>query len=119
MESFVHPISEQLRAVALALPETSEGSSCVNRAYRVRKKNFLFLGEKDGQIRIMVKLTASLGDAESMADPRVAVGTHGWVTLHLPPDDLLDADLLAAWVLESFRAIAPKALVKSLETAGR
>ena len=32
MDNFSHPVSEQLRATALALPETSEGDSCVNRA---------------------------------------------------------------------------------------
>lgn len=30
METFAHPLSERLRAVALSLPETSEGTSCVN-----------------------------------------------------------------------------------------
>ncbi len=37
MEQLAHSISRRLRTVALALPETSEGSSCVNRAFRVRQ----------------------------------------------------------------------------------
>jgi hypothetical protein len=115
MEPFAHPISEQLRAVALALPETTEGTSCVNRAFKVRKKNFLFIGEKDGSVRLMLKLAGSLDDAEAMADPRVTVGTHGWTTLCFSPAEPLDTALLAAWVRESYSALAPKAVLKQLD----
>ena len=116
METFTHPLCQDLRAAAMALPETVEGSSCVNRAFKVRKKNFLFLGEKDGEIRVMVKLTDSLDAAAAMGDPRVEVGKFGWVTLRFPPDDALDRDLLAGWILESFRALAPKTVLRQLET---
>jgi len=34
VEPFAHPISRRLRAAAMALPEASEGESCVNRAFR-------------------------------------------------------------------------------------
>ncbi len=115
MEAFAHPISQHLREVALALPETSEGTSCVNRAFKVRKKNFLFVGEKDDQVRVMVKLAASLDNAQAMVDPRVDVGKHGWVTLRFAADDALETTLLSSWVFESFRTIAPKAVVKQLE----
>jgi len=63
----------------------------------------------------MVKLTASLEAASAMDDPRIAVGKFGWVTLRFAPDDAPDTDLLAAWVLESYRALAPKTLVKRLD----
>jgi len=101
--------------VALVLPETGEGSSCVNRAFRVRKKNFLFVGEKDGQVRVMLKLVDSLETARAMQDARVDVGKHGWVTLRFAPDDALDEDLLSAWTLESYRAMAPKTVIAKLD----
>ena len=66
MEPFEHPISEALRAAALSLPETSEGTSCVNRAFKVRKKNFVFVGEPKGQVRVMLKLRDSLESAAAM-----------------------------------------------------
>ncbi|MEM7132325.1 MAG: MmcQ/YjbR family DNA-binding protein [Chloroflexota bacterium] len=115
MEKFSQPISEHLRSVALALPETSEGTSCVNRAFKVRKKNFLFVGEKDNEVRVMLKLDASLGDVISMNDPRFDVGKTGWVTVKFAPDDVPDESLLSAWVIESFRALGPKTLVKQLD----
>jgi len=119
MESFEQPICNQLRERALALPETSEGTSCVNRAFKVRKKNFLFLGEKDDSVRVMVKLADSLEQARAMNDRRVDVGNIGWVTVNFAPDDALDADLLSAWILESFRTLAPKTLVKQLDAQAR
>ena len=115
MEQFSQPISEHLRAYALALPETSEGTSCVNRAFKVRKKNFLFVGEKAAQVRVMLKLDASLAEAQAMADPRISVGKTGWVTLQFAPDDVPDESLLSAWVVESFRALGPKSVVKQLD----
>jgi len=115
MEKFTHPISEHLRAIALALPETTEGTSCVNRAFKVRKKNFLFVGEKEGQVRVMLKLSASLEAASRMDDPRVGVGKGGWVTLRFAPDEPLDEGLLSAWVVESFRTLAPRVLVRQLD----
>lgn len=115
MEQFAQPISEQLRAQALALPETSEGTSCVNRAFKVRKKNFLFVGEKENEIRLMFKLKESLDAAAEMHDSRIGVGKTGWVTVRFSPDDVPDTALLTSWVVESFRTLAPKTLVKQLD----
>ncbi len=114
MDEFTQAISKQLRAAALELPETSEGTSCVNRAFKVRKKNFLFVGEKPGTVRVMVKLGASLDEARAMNDPRIDVGKIGWVTLNFANDDVPDPELLTAWVVESYRTLGPKTLVKQL-----
>jgi len=117
MDAFAHPISETLRAAALALPETSEGTSCVNRAFKVRSKNFLFLGEKPEGVRVMLKLGDGLAAAEALAAERpshVTVGKGGWVTLLFPADDAPDQDLLAGWVVESFRMMAPKTLARQV-----
>ncbi|MCP4871334.1 MAG: hypothetical protein GY898_21705 [Proteobacteria bacterium] len=62
METFAHPICRQLRDVAMAFPEVSEGPSCVNRAFKVRKKAFLYVGEKADQIKVMVHLKDSALD---------------------------------------------------------
>lgn len=115
MEEFTQPISQHLRKKALSLPETSEGTSCVNRAFKVRKKNFLFVGEKENQVRVMFKLAPSLDEATTMDDPRFSVGKTGWVTVLFAPDDVPDENLLADWVVESYRALGPKTLVKQLD----
>lgn len=115
MDDFAHPISEALRAAALALPETSEGTSCVNRAFKVRKKNFLFVGEKPEGVRVMLKLGEALPEAEALATDRpeqVSVGKGGWVTLTFPADRAPDREMLKRWVVESFRTLAPKTLAR-------
>jgi len=114
-ESFSTLICRQLRDRALSLPETSEGSSCVNRAFRVRNKNFFFLGEKPDHIYAMVKLKDSLLAAEAMEDARVSVGKFGWLTLRFPADGHIDEQVLSDWILESYRNFAPKALVRQLD----
>ena len=109
MESFAHPVSERIRAFAIALPEIEEGTSCVNRAFKIRKKNFLFLGEKADRIKLMVKLTDTAASAAE--DPRVTVGKGGWATIVFTPDDPPPLEVLEAWVQESFAALAPKRIV--------
>ncbi len=114
---FVHPVSRRLRDVALALPEASEGTSCVNRAFRVGKKAYFYLGEKPGHIYAMLKLTASYAQAQAMEDPQVSPGKHGWVTLRFQADAHPDPALLARWVVESYRALAPKRLRDAVEVS--
>lgn len=113
-EAFSTPLSVALRAVALALPETSEGTSCLNRAFKVRKKNFVFVGERPDRVRVMLKLGPSLEAARAAADPRVSIGKFGWVTVEASEGDHLPTDRLAAWIDESYRLLAPKSLVKQL-----
>jgi len=116
-DAFAHAPSASLRAVALRYPETSEGTSCVNRAFKVRKKNFLFVGEKGANIRVMLKLGPSLDDARARSgdDDRIGVGKTGWVTLNFAAASPLPPDLLEQWVDESFRLLAPKSIVKTLD----
>ncbi|MFQ5524720.1 MAG: MmcQ/YjbR family DNA-binding protein [Thermoanaerobaculia bacterium] len=117
-ETFAHAISQRLRAKALSFPETSEGTSCVNRAFKVRKKNFVFVGEKDDNVRVMVKLSESLDAARALGDPRIGLGSIGWVTLNFAPDDAPDPEMLEGWIEESFRTLAPKTVVRKWEAGG-
>lgn len=112
-DSFTTATARRLRDVALALPETSEGTSCVNRAFKVRKKNFLFLGEKKEGVRVMLKLGPSLDQASAMGKS-VSVGKTGWVTVLAAEQDLPDGAVLDAWIEESFRLLAPKTVVAEL-----
>ena len=50
--------------------------------------------------------------------PRVTGrGGGGWVSIDLAAGDRPSADVLCDWVEESYRAIAPKKLVKQLDEA--
>lgn len=115
MDAFTQQISKQLRELALALPETTEGTSCVNRAFRVGRKNFMFLGEKDLQVRLMLKLEASVDAAQAMDRPGIAVGKHGWTSIQCPAGEFPEMAVLKAWVLESYRALCPRTILKRLD----
>lgn len=113
-DHFTDPIASALRDHALTFPETTEGSSCVNRAFKVRKKNFLFVGEKeDGSCKVMLKLGPSLGEAGGL-DEGVDLGSNGWTTIRFAAADRPDLDRLRRWVDESYRLLAPKSLIRLL-----
>ena len=109
-EKFQHEISGAIRSFALTFPETTEGSSCVNRAFKAGGKNFVFLGEEDDETNIRLKLDASLPEIEGLAgtDARFEVGKFGWTMLRFPPNDPPPNADLERWIAESFFLLAPK-----------
>ena len=117
-DEFQYDVSKAIRTVAMALPGATEGQSCVNRAFKAGGKNFAFLGEKDGECGLRLKLDTSIdevaGRAESQPD-RYQVGTNGWTMLRFPPDDPPMANELEAWIVESFRLLAPAKIVATLD----
>ena len=100
------------RSVALSYPEVEEGSSCNKAAFKVKGKSFLFLGPEDGGYNIMVKLAASRAEAETMDG--VEVGPH-WITARFKDSARLSSGLVERWIDESYRALAPKRLLKDLD----
>lgn len=73
---------------------------------------------KDGSVGISVKLVSSHRAALKM--PFVTptgynLGKSGWVSVKLNAGEKVPLPLLKEWVLESYRAIAPKKLVATLE----
>lgn len=119
-ETFEYPPSQTIRLIALGFPETVEGSSCVNRAFAARGKNFVFLGEKENECSLRIKVESSRSEFEKHAanDPdRWQVGKAGWAMLRFAPD-APPSDLdLRRWITESFRLLAPKRLVNEFDDA--
>lgn len=106
-----------LHQYALTFPEAQEGEACDKRAYKARKKSFLFLGGGDDSFTMMVKLSQSLDEVAELArrEPaRYEIGHHGWVTATFPRDTPPSQEMLERWVDESYRLVAPKALVARL-----
>jgi predicted DNA-binding protein (MmcQ/YjbR family) len=113
-------LQEQLRAFAFGLPEAWEDHPWGESVAKVGKKVFVFFGTEqapgDGPIGLSVKLPQS--HDEAMAFPFTEPTGYGldrghWVTVHAPPDT--PAEMLTAWIEESYRAVAPKALLKQLD----
>jgi predicted DNA-binding protein (MmcQ/YjbR family) len=115
-------VAEAVRDFALKLPGAVEEFPWGDRVAKVDKKIFVFLGQEDdtGAFGIGVKLPES-GPAvllEPYATPTAYnLGKAGWVTLQFQKGEHPPLDVLEAWVEESWRAIAPKKLVKARLTA--
>lgn len=100
--------------MALGLPEVEAGPSCNKTAYKAGKKNFLFVGEKDGGFNVMLKVVESLGEVEKVAKAsggRLPVGSNGWVSAEYENGDDVP-------VVESYRVLVPKRLVKLMGEEG-
>lgn len=97
-ETFRYPVSETIREIALRYPETTEGSSCVNRAFKAGGKNFVFLGEKEGECKLRLKTV-----------------DEGWTLAVFAPDDPPPTVELERWIDESFRLLAPRRVLKLLD----
>ena len=109
---------ETLRVFGLGFPGTSEDHPWGEIALKVGGKVFLFLGGNEhGGVGLSVKLPHSATAAldQAWAQPTgYGLGKHGWVSASFAPDETVPLDLLRAWIDESYRAIAPKKLVKTL-----
>jgi hypothetical protein len=113
---------QALRRLALQYPEAQEGIACAGTpaeksTVKVRNKAFLFLGPAD----MMVKLRDSVAEAAELAakEPgRYKVGAPGWVTVKFGDGETPPLDLLAKWIDESYRLLAPKQLLALLPERG-
>lgn len=111
-----------LRDRAMAYPEATEEFPWGHRAIKVKAKIFLILagkqsGGQDGTLRVTVKLPDSNSYAlmQPYAEPTgYGLGKSGWVTCTFKPGDEVPIDLLEEWLEESYRAVAPKKLVLTL-----
>ena len=112
-------IRDQIRDFSLGLPEAYEDFPWGERVTKVNKKVFVFLGVDGGDTPgCSLKLNES--HAQAMAVPGAeptgyGLGKAGWVSLkfdgNIPP-----VDVLLDWVEESYRMVAPKRLIKQLDT---
>ncbi len=85
----------------------------------MKGKSFLFLGgEKETkELSLSLKLPSSRDVAVDLpfAEPTgYGLGKSGWVSARFAKVSDVPVDLLKAWIDESYRAIAPKKLVKGL-----
>jgi predicted DNA-binding protein (MmcQ/YjbR family) len=83
---------------------------------KVAAKIFAFLGDETSTT-LAVKLPESADHALSIPGARptaYGLGKHGWVTVPIDHDDA-PLELLLDWVEESYRAVAPKRLVRLLD----
>jgi len=108
-----------LRDFALGYPEATEDFPWGERVVKVRGKVFAFLGTPGAGLHMSVKLpeSATLALGLPFAEPTgYGLGRSGWVTVTFGPKARPPVALLKQWIDESYRAVAPRALVSRLTT---
>lgn len=107
-----------LRALALSYPETQEDHPWGETAIKVKGKTFLFMGYSEGKLGLSLKLTDRHEFALQypfVTPTRYGLGKSGWITANFAKRDKPPMDVLAAWLDDSFRAVAPKRLSEGVE----
>ena len=110
-----------LIAFARTLPEAWEDHPWDHTVMKVGKKVFVFFGgaaAPRGELSVTVKLPISAELALTLACVERAgygLGRAGWVHLSQRSGDRIDMDMLKGWILQSYKAVAPKKLVKALD----
>jgi predicted DNA-binding protein (MmcQ/YjbR family) len=112
-------IIAELRAWGLTLPGAHRKSPWPEHDdLAVKDKTFAYLPAKGRPFSLSVKLPYTGYEALRLpfAEPTgYGLGKSGWVSLNPPEDAIPGIDQLKAWVEESYRAQAPKKLVKELD----
>lgn len=119
MYAHLDALHAELRTYALDLPAAEEHFPWDEPVIKVKGKIFVFLGRPGGEALTMsVKLPTSAAAALTLPEARptgYGLGKAGWVSFTFPADRLPTRDTARAWILESWRAVAPRRLGKSLE----
>ncbi len=114
-------ILKQLRAFGLAYPGAHTKSPWPGHLdLAVNDKTFAYLSIEGEPFHISCKLPQSAAVALMLPGCKPAaygLGKSGWVAAEFPDGKLPPIDVLKAWIDESYRAQAPKKLVKQLGEA--
>lgn len=112
-------VHKQLLKHALGFPEAYEDHPWGEVVAKVNKKIFVFFGSPvEGSMGIGVKLPVEGEFARSLPNCEPSgygLGKAGWVNISFAPGDDVPVDMLKEWIDESYRAVAPKKLIKLLD----
>ncbi len=107
-----------LLKAGLEYPEAWEDHPWGESVVKVGKKIFLFAGLEGSGLRCTLKLPetgeAALATFSFTAPTGYGLGKSGWVTCSFEEGADVPLPLLLEWLAESYRAIAPKKLLKQL-----
>jgi predicted DNA-binding protein (MmcQ/YjbR family) len=116
-------IARELRDYAMTFPGATEDFPWGERVAKVNGKVFVFLGCEPakgpaGEMGLSVKLPLSCEEALELPFTKptgYGLGKAGWVSASFAAKDAPPVGILKAWILESYRSIAPKKLLDELD----
>ena len=111
----------RLIAFAAQMPGAWEDHPWDHTVLKVGKKVFVFFGgaaAPENELSVTVKLPVSYEMALTLPYMRPAghgLWKGGWAQLRQQTGDDFDLETIEGWILQSYRAVAPKKLVKLLD----
>ncbi|MEZ4728252.1 MAG: MmcQ/YjbR family DNA-binding protein [Caldilineaceae bacterium] len=111
----------ELLTFALTLPEAYEDRPWGETVVKVRNKIFVFLGGPPDAVAFTLKLPRSHGYALSLPYAKPAgygLGKSGWVSCQTTIVTAIEVPLVKEWIVESYRAVAPKKLAALIDQGG-
>ena len=114
-------VHKELVKFALSYPEAWEDQPWEGDfVAKVRKKVFVFFGTASKEeMGLSVKLPTEGEFARSLPNVEptgYGLGKSGWVTARFGLGQEVPVDMLKEWIDESYRSVAPKTLIKRLDT---
>ena len=109
-------MAARLREKALSYPQAEEAFPWGEHAFKVKGRTFVFMRDDEEGTSFSVKLAQSREAALALpgAEPtHYGMGAKGWVTLR--PTARSPLKPLYAFIDESFRAVAPKHVLRELD----
>lgn len=108
----------ELRAFGLAFPGAHTKSPWPGHLdLAVNDKTFAYLSLEGDPLHVSCKLPETSEEALMLPGTQPAaygLGKWGWVNIDFAPDEAIPVDMLKEWIEESYRAQAPKKLLKEL-----
>ncbi len=118
MQTAIERAETELLKFALGYPEAYQDSPWGERVAKVKKKVFVFFHVPGRELTVTVKLPSSATVALGLpfvSPTGYGLARSGWVTATFGPKDRPPVAVLKQWIDESYRAVAPKSLVRRLE----
>jgi predicted DNA-binding protein (MmcQ/YjbR family) len=116
------PMLKELRAFGLAYPGAHTKSPWPGHLdLAVNDKTFAYLSLEGEPLHISCKLPKSSAMALMLPNTKptpYGLGKSGWISADFSDGKVPPLDMLKAWIDESYRAQAPKKLVKMLDGDG-
>ena len=116
-----HAFEARVRAAALSFPKTREDLPWGHSAIKVGGKTFVFLSKDEPSLSLSVKLPYSSEGVLQLpgTEPtHYGLGRSGWVTITFAPGARPNLEAIQSWLAESYRAVAPKKLLREAGEAG-
>lgn len=118
-----HPFPDlraALLAYALTFPEAYLDHPWGEDVVKVNKKIFAFLGSADPKYGHLLGVKLPISSIGALMHDFVepagyGLGKSGWVSIRHDRGELPPVEVLEDWIDESYRAVAPKGLVKRMD----